>query len=342
MTSLTPIIAVVLATIATLAVCLEARRIGEALRVMDAPDAVRKRHAQVTPLVGGLAVVLPIIALSLFYGRETNLPIFNAYAAVMGGALLLGFRDDRKHLPATLRLVVSAGIALVAILMFSPFQVQFLRFSFLDLPIFTNGWGLPFTILCLVGLQNAVNMADGKNGLVIGLTFIWTLLLSIYAPPHLLPLLAALMAGLAVAFVFNMRGRLFLGDAGAYALSFSVALTALYIYNVNFVDVPADMVALWFLLPVTDCLRLMITRALSGRSPFSADRQHLHHILLRFMAWDRALVIYLSLVAIPSFLAVWMPNLTLLWGLLSLSAYATVIASAKLLQLDHEVGARSS
>src|SRR3546814_5035214 len=72
--------------------------------------------------------------------------------------------------------------------------IQCLRFSVSDAPSFTGAWGLPFTVLCLVGLQNAVNMADGKNGLVIGLCFIWTSILVIYAPPHLYPLLATLLA----------------------------------------------------------------------------------------------------------------------------------------------------
>lgn len=67
-------------------------------------------------------------------------------------------------------------------------------------------------------------------------------------------------AALAVTLVFNLRGRLFLGDSGSYALSFVVAMLAIYTYDVGFTRLPADLVALWFLIPVVDCLRLMAKR----------------------------------------------------------------------------------
>ena len=72
--------------------------------------------------------------------------------------------------------------------------------------------------------------------------------------------------------------RLFLGDSGAYALSIAIALLVIYVYGVKFSVLPADVVALWFVVPTVDCPRLMITRVLAGRSPFSSDRNHLHHI----------------------------------------------------------------
>ena len=332
-----PIFLFIIATLFTLTVCVKAMDIGKALKVLDEPDAGRKRHKRVTPLVGGLAIITPLILISLYNYLVTDLPIFESYALVLTGGLLLGFKDDRRHLSAMLRLLISTGIGLAGIVLYSPFEIQFLRFSFMDTPVFTGAWGVPFTILCLVGLQNAVNMADGKNGLVIGLSFIWTSILMIYAPPHLYPLLASLLAGLAIALAFNLRGKLFLGDAGAYGLSFAVAMLTLYIYNVNFIAVSADMIALWFLIPVVDCLRLMIGRSLKGRSPFTPDREHLHHILLRFTNWEKALVTYLAMVFLPSFLAIWMPELTLLWAALSLAIYVMVVATARFLQLEHEV-----
>jgi len=319
----------------TLTVCLKAEAIGRALGIMDVPDPEgRKRHRQATPLVGGLAVILPVIATALYNSGATGIPIFHAYALVLGGGLILGLLDDRNHLPPSFRLGAAAIVAMVGIWMFPAFEIQFLRFTFLDVPIFTDGWGLPFTVLCLVGLQNAVNMADGKNGLVIGLSFIWGVILCFYAPVHLYPLLATLLAGLAITLAFNLQSKLFLGDAGAYALSLAVGLLALYIYNVSFVSVPADMVALWFLIPVVDCVRLMARRMMQKRSPFSPDREHLHHILLRFMGWDKALIAYLSIVFIPCLLAMWLPQLTLLWAGLVMTVYVMVLGAARILQVE--------
>lgn len=329
------IVLLFLAAALTLSVCLKAESIGRLLGIMDVPDPEgRKRHRQATPLVGGLAVVLPLIAVALYNGWATGIPIFHAYALVLAGGLTLGLLDDRNHLPPSFRLGAAALVAFIGIWMFPAFEIQFLRFTFLDVPIFTQGWGLGFTVLCLVGLQNAVNMADGKNGLVIGLSFIWGVILLFYAPVHLYPLLATLLAGLAITLFFNLQSKLFLGDAGAYALSLAVGLLALYIYNVSFVAVPADMVALWFLIPVIDCVRLMARRMMQRRSPFSPDREHLHHVLLRFMGWDKALIAYLSIVFVPCLLAMWLPGLTLLWAGLVVTVYVMVLATAHVLQVE--------
>ena len=164
-------------------------------------------------------------------------------------------------------------------------RVEAFVFSFLRAPVFLHGWAPLFTVICLVGLQNAVNMADGKNGLVLGLSFVWIMCLLAYAPSHLTPLLSVLAIGLVIAAPFNWKGRLFLGDSGAYALSIAISVLVIYVYGVKFAVLPADVVALWFIVPIVDCLRLMVTRVLAGRSPFSSDRNHLHHILNDLMPW---------------------------------------------------------
>ena len=173
------------------------------------------------------------------------------------------------------------------------------RFSFLDVAIFPPWlWSVAFTVLCVVGLQNALNMADGKNGLALGLLLIWCAFLWFYAPPELAPVLAALIAGLAVTWVFNMRGALFLGDAGTYGLSVAVAFLAIHTYAVGFPSLHADLIALWFLIPVIDALRLMATRVMAGQSPFVADRRHFHHLLQAAMPQHSGLRLglYLGLV----------------------------------------------
>ena len=163
---------------------------------------------------------------------------------------------------------------------------------------------LGFSLLCLVGVQNATNMADGKDGLAIGLSLLWTGLLFAHAPDHLRPLLLVLAVGLALVLIFNLSGRLFLGDSGSYSISAFVGLATIYCYGVGFPVLRADVVALWFLIPVVDCLRLMAVRLARGRSPFSSDQNHLHHILTRWMPWRWGLPLYLALVGLPSLVGV--------------------------------------
>jgi len=116
-----------------------------------------------------------------------------------------------------------------------------------------------------------------------------------------------------------------LGDSGAYALSVLLALLAIYSYRTDFTAFPADMVALWFLIPVIDCLRLILIRALGGRSPMRADRNHLHHRLQRLAPWPGSLVVYLAMVGVPGGLSLASPPHTPLLALAALTVYGLVL-----------------
>jgi len=315
-----------IAAVFTLTVCMAANRIGGLLGVVDSPDGVRKIHENDTPLVGGVAAIVPFVSMSVYLGTSSGYaPLYYVLAAVAGGSLILGYVDDRGHVRPIMRLILSATLCLVALYAVPALRVEAFAFSFLRAPIFLHGWAILFTVICLVGLQNAVNMADGKNGLVLGLSFVWTICLLVYAPSHLTPLLMVLAIGLVIAAPFNWKGHLFLGDSGAYALSIAIAVLVVYVYSVKFAVLPADVVALWFLVPIVDCLRLMVARVLAGRSPFNSDRNHLHHILNDLMPWGRALAFYLLLVAVPALLAFHFPEKTLLWALFTFACYCMLV-----------------
>ena len=169
----------------------------------------------------------------------------------------------------------------------------------------------PFTILCLVGLQNSINMVDGMNGLLIGLALFWTGCLMFYAPPHLLIYLQLLMLGLVILLPYNLLGTLFLGDAGSYSIGATIGVLMIYVYNQADGALPMLTVVLWLAVPVVDCLRVMAARLGDDRSPLSADENHLHHRLARHWRWPICLAMYLVLVATPGLIgAVW-PQLTL-------------------------------
>jgi UDP-GlcNAc:undecaprenyl-phosphate GlcNAc-1-phosphate transferase len=323
---LTQILAIPLAAVAAGLVCAFARPIGEWLGVLDAPDGRRKIHPKVTPLVGGLAVLLPVVAVALWQALATRYtPFYLTFAATTAACFVLGLWDDRRHIRPIYRLVLSVAIALAMMFAVPALQVSFFNFSFISDALFLYGLTPVFTLLCLVGLQNAVNMADGKNGIVLGLSLFWTVDLALFAPDHLMVVLMVMAAALAVTLVFNLRGRLFLGDSGTYALSVVMAMLAIYVHSVGFVRLPADLIALWFLIPVVDCLRLMAKRMLGGRSPFTSDRDHLHHMLYARMPWRWGLMVYLGLVGVPGLLAGFWPETTLVWAAGSLICYTVIV-----------------
>lgn len=321
---------VVLLCLPALAICTFARRIGRALSVIDMPSGQggRKTHRVPTPLVGGLAIFVPVASgLVLCSGDYGFLgPLAGCYAAM----LILGLLDDRQHISPYWRLGLAAAFLAVTLVLAPDLGLQFLLFSFLDQPLFLEGWGAPFSILCLIGLQNAVNMADGKNGIVLGMTLIWSLTMLWVAGPALAAPLLLLAVSVSVVLGFNLRGKLFIGDSGSYSLSILIGLLSIALANHRFAQVQADLVVVWFLVPVLDCLRLILTRSLQGRGPFSPDRTHLHHYLYAVTpSWRYGLTIYLSLVGMPIVLSLAWPELTLLWLLAGAAAYVGLFLTAR-------------
>jgi len=312
-----------------LTICLVAGPLGRILQVMDIPDGVRHPHQNPTPMTGGLSVMGPTILATGYLAVTTDFsPFYGGVTALMAASLLLGLTDDRAHIFPMLRLGLSTGLVLALLIFVPATTVTFFHFSFMQVALFLAGWwGIGFTAISMVGLQNALNMADGKNGLGVGLCLIWVALLVPYAPSHLVPLLMVMLVALGVTAVFNLAGRLFLGDSGTYSLSVSIGVLTVYVYNVNFSMLHADIVALWFLIPVVDTLRLILYRIMAGRSPFSSDTIHFHHLLEKLMPWRWGLIVYLSLVAAPGLAARVAPDWTVLWAALGMAVYGGVVAA---------------
>ncbi len=314
-----------------LGVGLKADAIGARLRLLDFPDPAggRKLHGKVTPLVGGVGVVLAALVsgLVLLPGLEGgSRSMLLWFLVTVCGLFLVGAMDDRFGLSARTRLAVASAFLLAAIAQVPDFSVAFLLFSGQqDLLLMPPLVGIGFTLLCFVGLLNAVNMADGKNGIVIGQALIWSVILMLRLPPAILPLVTGIAGALAVLFVFNMKGRLFLGDSGSYGLSAMFGLLGIYAWNHGFSDMRADDVALLFAIPVFDTLRLIVWRLSQGKSPFTPGRDHLHHYLYARWGWPRPLPFVLALVAIPNLMAVAVPGTAVAWLGFTLVAYFALL-----------------
>lgn len=309
---------------------INAMAIGKALGLLDHPDGGRKLHARATPLVGGIAVSGAAVAGAFLTFSQTADPHLAWLALAVATMFSIGVIDDRRHLPPMLRLGVALIILGSVVAVAPEFLIYTMRFAGMPEIVHLGGYfGLGFTLLCLVGLLNAVNMADGKNGIVTGLGLIWTVVLWFHAPPALWPLLLTVFVALTVIWSFNMAGKLFLGDGGSYALSALFGLLAVFVYNGRGSTMFADDVALLFAIPVFDTIRLMVARAAGRRSPFHADRDHLHHHLFARVGWPLGLWIYLGIVALPNFAALAWPGTGFVWLVVSFIAYAVVMAMTR-------------
>ena len=279
-------------------------KIALRLGVVDHPGAQEhKSHAAPTPLVGGIVVLPPAIAILLLQCFQegmssTHAASYLALAFATLSSMIVGFIDDRRHIPALLRLIICSGIFGVSISFRPDFVVSALDLQGLSFKIELGLLAIPFSVFCLLAFQNSVNMADGRNGLVGGVVIIWLLALLSYGWHPLTLAMVSLTIGLFIALGANLGGRLFLGDAGTYGIGAFVGLATIWIHRSN-IGLHTIDVVIMFMIPVLDMARLFVLRIFHGRHPFSADHNHLHHYLDRSIGWTYGRKIYYALVACP-------------------------------------------
>lgn len=319
-----------LVTVMTVALCVVGPRYAPYLGLVDRPGG-RKLHSRPTPLLGGLALILIFMPSLLWLAQMTAgavRPGAWALAGCTAAISLLGLVDDRHLLGPGKRLVISAVLFAVTCYAVPQFNIGIINWNGQSDGLLLSPFGWIVTTVSLLAFINAVNMADGKNGLVLGLSLGWLVLLGIAAPPNVLAPIVILMVIVLILLAFNLNDRLFLGDGGSYGLASCIGLLAVYVYQHSPVIRSADQVGLMFMIPVGDMMRLMVSRTRAGKSPFTPDRDHLHHHLLDRFGWPKGLVIYLMVALLPATLAVCLPSYTLLIILATFIAYWVIIVLA--------------
>ena len=167
-----------------------------------------------------------------------------------------------------------------------------------------NKLGIPFTIFAVVGVSNAFNMLDGKDGLAgsVSVATIACLLLLLYLNDIFFNWGLILIMSLLVFLAFNLnlfgsKRKIFLGDHGSNALGYSIAWTLIFLSQEENIITPIS--AIWFVfLPITDTLLTIIIRLKSSKSLFHGDRQHFHHKLSDLSLSDATILIILVVVSI--------------------------------------------
>lgn len=293
-------------------ICINADAIGRRLGVMDYPNEARKSHPRPTPLVGGIGILVPLLiwlvgAVVSGYLKDQQFAAMLILCAA--GVGLAGFADDQTNttpLSRILALLVFLGVAMTLAPGLVAGSLNWGSFAPTPMPpaLYAGLIALTFA-----GIVNAVNMADGQNGLVPGMFVIWSLCLALSRDPAVAAVAQILAAAGAVILYFNLRGKLFLGDCGSYGVTFVLGLLALTAYAHGHITI--ETVTVWFYFPVADCLRLIITRRLQGSSPFAPDTDHFHHRLQGKLGTRYGLAAYLGCVALSSFAAVLAPRFSL-------------------------------
>ncbi|MEO7478338.1 MAG: MraY family glycosyltransferase [Lysobacteraceae bacterium] len=260
--------------------------LAKSFGLLDHP-AGRKDHDEPTAVTGGIAIAAAIfVTMAVF----TNLsPDIVAFMVAAGLLLLIGMLDDRFDLRWWLRVLAQCGAVLVMIYA-GGLRVEHVGEIF---GVQSTGLGelsVPFTMFATVGVINAINMSDGVDGLGGGVVLAALCMLgaaSVHSGNMTLAELALIFAGAVAGFLaLNMRfpwqprARVFLGNAGSTFLGFTIAWMSFRLTQNRWHPV-TPVLAPWLIAtPVIDCVVLIARRLLAGQSPFRADREHMHHLML--------------------------------------------------------------
>ena len=291
MSSVVPLLAFVLT--AVLIVML--RPMAIFIGLVDVPSK-RKLHAGNIPLIGGVAIFLAALSsmVLLSYLNLGKPELDGSLGAFFAAGLLLlfvGVWDDYRELPAAIRFLAQIGASLIMVFSGKVVLTDLGYLSFSGEILSLGVLSIPFTVFTCLGVINAMNMCDGLDGLsgclaliaLIGLGGANSMGVGPIVDQHLIVVFAASV----IAFlIFNLRtlwrskAWVFLGDAGSMLLGITLAWLCIKLSQGE-ARVISPAAVLWFLmLPIMDAVCMMIRRIMRGQSPFAADREHLHHILL--------------------------------------------------------------
>ncbi len=290
--------------IATLAFVPLAKRLAVRCSALDKPNA-RKVHVRPIPLWGGLGIycgfMLTLVLAFHFYGgileqslAPRTLTHLKGLIIASFGILVVGLIDDRWGMPAKVKL--ACQLLMGAILIGCDIKIDYLTFPYFGVVRFPIWLTYAITLFWIAGITNAINLLDGLDGLLAGVsltTAILFLVVSLMTGQVITAVVMAALAGSMLGFLrYNFNpAQIFMGDTGSLFIGLTFAswsIIGLLKSTATFAfAVPVFMMAV----PIFDTAAAIVRRTLAGRPIFQADKEHLHHRLLRMGYTQRQVVL---------------------------------------------------
>lgn len=268
-------------------------RKAESWQFVDVPDQ-RKVHHNAIPRIGGMAMVagsvLPVVM--WLTPSATVLSLLAGIAVIAG----FGVWDDRTTLNYKTKFL-GQSIGVLIVIIWGGVKIQTLPFA--GGQLIPDYIALPLTFLFLLGITNAINLSDGLDGLAGGttlLSFGVIAVLGYLERDVVVVLISIAVLGSILGFLrFNTHpARVFMGDGGSQFLGFAVGVLSIMLIQQNNTTLSPALPLLLLGLPILDTLLVIGQRIYEKRSPFSADKNHIHHKLLTlgFDHYEAVFIIY--------------------------------------------------
>ncbi len=259
--------------------------------LVSAPNG-RTSHKGDVPVLGGLALFLGVGISTAMWTKAVDFPEVNGIFGASMILMAIGLKDDILIIDPYKKLAGEI-IAVLLIVLFA--NIKFTSFQG-TLGFYELGYAfsIAFTVFVTVLIINAFNLIDGIDGLASGIgilaSFIYGYWFYQVGEISFAILSFALTGALSGFFYFNVlgsRNKIFMGDSGALLLGLILAVLSIKFCEVNITDTstyhmssaPAIAIAL-LSIPLFDTLRVFTIRIFRRKSPFRADKNHLHHMLL--------------------------------------------------------------
>jgi len=253
----------------------------------------RDTHNGGVPRLGGLAIFISVTFSLIFFSSINTVLYFKSILTGMLILFFIGLHDDLDSLRAYKKLIgeaVAIGFVIAGGVIFSNLH------GFLGIYEIPLAVGIPVSVFILIVIINSFNLIDGIDGLASGLGMQITLVFGLYfyfSDALKFAMLAAILFGALSGFfyhnVLSRKNKIFMGDSGSLILGLLIGIMVWRFnelassVNSAFVIFAAPAVSMGILtLPLFDTLRVFTLRIFRNRSPFDADRTHVHHILLDY------------------------------------------------------------
>ena len=290
----------------TILIILILRPLAFRFNLLDKPSN-RKTHLGSVPLIGGIAMFfgssLGLVFTNIMF-LEGNL-IFLALSSFI--LVLIGIIDDYYNISHKIRFAFQIITALI-IIYYGGVLLSDLGRLISDKNIHLELFAVAFSLFAIVGVLNALNFSDGIDGMSSSLsliTFISVAFFAFYAKDFFaLKFVFCFISAIIAFLIFNIgfrkgsKYKIFMGDAGSTFLGLVIAWT-LISFSQGDESIFLPVTALWiFAIPLIDTATIMIRRISKRKSPFSADREHLHHYFLLTGWSDRQTLIIIIIFSI--------------------------------------------
>ena len=276
-------------------------KIATYLNLIDKPDNFRKIHENNTPMVGGIYIYLSFILFFSIYIISKDfyqIRFVLSLLLIITSLFIIGLFDDILKISSLTRIFLVILVTLLSCSIANEFQINDIYLSFYK-PDTSININIYFTVFSILVFNIATNLSDGTNGVTASLNIVWLIFFSfliIDFDKNFYSMILLVIINLLIFLIYNLKSKCFLGSSGCNVLTAITAYSVIYLNDLS--KIYSDTIFIFFLIPGLDMCRVIFSRILIKKNPFSPDKNHLHHLLEKIVHKNLVFLIYSLLVAI--------------------------------------------